>query len=64
MSAPKYVKCKLVCLFMIHLLEDSNPFFKSNIHKKDALVDWSESGESVADGCAFRYRAKLPTGKA
>ena len=27
-------------------------------------VDCSGSGESVAVGCAFRYRAKLPTGTA
>ena len=27
-------------------------------------VDWSGSGESVAVGYAFRYRAKLPTGTA
>ena len=32
--------------------------------KNDTLVDWSGSGESVAVGCAFRYRAKLPTGTA
>ena len=31
-------------------------------YKNDVPVDWSGSGESVAVGCAFRYRAKLPTG--
>ena len=39
-------------------------FFKQNARQNDLLVDCSEGGESVADGCAFRYRAKLPTGTA
>ena len=38
--------------------------FRERFIKDDKLVDWSGSGESVAVGCAFRYRAKLPTGTA
>ena len=39
-------------------------FFRERSIKNDKPVDCSGSGESVAVGCAFRYRAKLPTGTA